>query len=95
MKRSQINFCIHEAGNFPAQTQFTLPPFIRGEGLIPQSPLRGITSGRIFSVLNPRPIPYKNNIPRPFRAGLLIHWTPGGWEKPYRLPAGGNKKYLL
>jgi len=46
--------------------------FIRGEGLIPQSPLRGITSGRIFSVLNPRPIPYKNNIPRPFRAGLLI-----------------------
>jgi len=48
--------------------------FIRGEGLIPESPLRGITSGRFFSVLNPRPIPYENNITRPFRARLLIKY---------------------
>jgi len=53
--------------------------FIRGEGLIPESSLREITSGRFFSVLNPRPIPYENNIPRhiwrrPFRARLLISY---------------------
>ena len=26
-----------------------------------------------LKVLNPSPIPYENNIPRPFRAGLLIY----------------------
>ena len=53
--------------------------FIRGEGLIPEISLREITSGCFFSVLNPRPIPYENNIPRhiwrcPFRARLLISY---------------------
>ena len=40
---------------------------IRGEGLISRR-TEGSTSGR----LNPSPIPLENNIPRPFRAGLLI-----------------------
>ena len=29
--------------------------FIRGEGLIPKNPLRGVTSGAVIKVLNPRP----------------------------------------
>jgi hypothetical protein len=33
-------------------------PFIRGEGLIPRG------SAAVIKVLNPRPIPYENNIPR-------------------------------
>ena len=43
--------------------------FIRGEGLIPRP------SGAITKVLNPRPIPFKNNIPRCSAAGLLIFKT--------------------
>ena len=39
---------------------------IVGEGYIPR-PL-----GRNLRVCTLRPIPYQNNIPRPFRAGLLI-----------------------
>ena len=46
--------------------------FIRGEGIIPSARFRVRASGRIVSVLNQRPIPYKKNIPRPFRVGLLI-----------------------
>jgi hypothetical protein len=40
--------------------------FIRGEGLIPRP------SGAVIKVLNPRPIPLENNIPRCSAAGLLI-----------------------
>jgi hypothetical protein len=46
-----------------------IPPcidFIRGEGLIPRG------SAAVIKVLNPRPIPYKNNIPRGSAARLLI-----------------------
>jgi transcriptional regulator with XRE-family HTH domain len=40
--------------------------FIRGEGLIPRG------SATVIKVLNPRPIPYENNIPRGSAARLLI-----------------------
>jgi hypothetical protein len=51
---------------------------IRGEGLIPKSPPSGGgASGAVIKVLNPRPIPLENNIPRrtggpSSAAGLLI-----------------------
>jgi hypothetical protein len=56
----------------------TIHKFIRGKGLIPKSPLfSGGASGAVIKVLNPRPIPYENNMPRRTRApgsaaGLLI-----------------------
>ncbi|MDR1857937.1 MAG: hypothetical protein LBQ69_00545, partial [Treponema sp.] len=37
----------------------------RGEGLIPRP------SGAVIKVLNPRPIPFKNNIPRCSAAGYV------------------------
>ncbi|MDR1318387.1 MAG: hypothetical protein LBJ90_02085, partial [Treponema sp.] len=40
--------------------------FIRGEGLIPRG------SAAVIKVLNPRPTPYENNIPRGSVARLLI-----------------------
>jgi hypothetical protein len=39
--------------------------FIRGEGFIPRP------SGAVIKVLNPRPIPFKNNIPRCSAAGYV------------------------
>ena len=48
---------------------------IRGEGYIPKNSLREGASGRLIRVCTPSPIPIKNNIPRPFRAGLLIIMT--------------------
>jgi len=44
--------------------------FFPSEGLIPSARSRVRALGRFFSVFNP--IPYKNKIPCPFRAGLLI-----------------------
>ncbi|MDR0320083.1 MAG: double zinc ribbon domain-containing protein [Treponema sp.] len=49
---------------------------IRGEGLIPKNSLREGASGAIKEVLNPSPIPLKNNIPRCSAAGLLIEQEP-------------------
>jgi hypothetical protein len=73
------------------------PAFIRGEGLIPRP------SGAVIKVLNPRPIPLENNIPRCFAAGLLIglgHETAhaiddheGNIENNVRSPATAPEKY--
>jgi hypothetical protein len=48
---------------------FGLGCFIRGEGLIPRG------SAAVMKVLNPRPTPYENNIPRGSAARLLIFST--------------------
>jgi hypothetical protein len=48
---------------------------IRCEGSIPKSPLARGSLGAEPRVWTPSQIPYKNNIPRPLAAGLLIPKT--------------------
>jgi hypothetical protein len=71
--------------------------FIRGEGLI----LRD--SAAVIKVLNPRPIPYENNIPRDSTAPLLISGLrqdlafleSSFYESPRRLAADNCYKLIL